>query len=334
MSLKIYNNSEKDLTEYAIKNVIKPFIDRIFSLRNRIDETYIEQIRNSFLKMLEPDKSKIDFDLYNKLVNAINAISSFMNREEIIAKIKENSITKSQLLEMYIEKTTENKTSQNKVNENKAIDTKRIENVIIVATRSKYDMTDLYNSSLIAKDKNKNFKKAVKLKVQKENLEHIFRSDDGKVFAITCLGELEYIEWNNINSFLTFYNVRDMNAGEEYKVYSNIDIQKMHDEEYKKIVLNELLDENNIKKSKCGGYIGEICYEPIKISEKSSTKENQDSARYTYRVNDKYVLQYRAEDVSAAMSLPILRVINGDKKDIKQNLEYNKYNDKNESRDK
>lgn len=72
----------------------------------------------------------------------------------------------------------------------------------------------------------------------------------------------------------------------------------MDNPEYRDAVLSELLGENNISLSNAGGYIGMISRQNNKLARR---EQETVAGVYTFRINDKYCIEYDSEDLSAVM---------------------------------
>lgn len=116
--------------------------------------------------------------------------------------------------------------------------------------------------------------------------------------TITPLGIVTHKEWTGLEDWggLTYYQInrRDSHGKEHvHKVFSHIDIGKMEtDLDYRRAVIYELLDENNMTKTNCGGYIGSI-----------QTATEGQSLEDTVKVNEKYSLVFDSTDATVIAKL-------------------------------
>ncbi len=128
---------------------------------------------------------------------------------------------------------------------------------------------------------------------EKESKTYIFGST-----RITQVGTLTYTDWMGMEDLLglPYYKVERENQNGEvsaYKVFSHINIEKMEtDTDYRAAVIDTLLDESNMTKTNCGGYIGSI----EKVEE---GRELQD----TVRANSNYSLVFDSTDATAVVKL-------------------------------
>lgn len=118
--------------------------------------------------------------------------------------------------------------------------------------------------------------------------------------TIMRLGGLTYKDWTGLEDFagLSCYAIgrRDANGRAKVypnEVYSRINFTLMDDDpDYREAVLYYLLDENNMSKTNCGGYIGSI-----------QTVEEGKSLADTVRANDKFSLVFDSTDATAVVKL-------------------------------
>ena len=108
-------------------------------------------------------------------------------------------------------------------------------------------MSDLYNATLVFKDK-KSGVNTEKVVLKQSNSSYEFTDVNGTKINIIKQGELRYKEWNGLNTYLSIYRVQmtDKNNKEVYNdfVYSNININQLDDEEYRKLVFSNLLNKD------------------------------------------------------------------------------------------
>lgn len=115
---------------------------------------------------------------------------------------------------------------------------------------------------------------------------------------ITQYGTLTYKDMTGVEDIggLPYYkiDVQDKKGKiSTYKIFSHINIEKMEtDVDYRSAVLEVLLDEKNMTKTNCGGYIGSI--EPVEVGKSSSD---------TVKANSKYSLVFDSTEASAVVKL-------------------------------
>lgn len=142
-----------------------------------------------------------------------------------------------------------------------------------------------------------------------------------KRVGISEMGKLIYTLASGEKKFLKNYIIRMNENGKtkDYFVFSDISPIMMHDAEYRRMVIEELLSENNITLSNLNGYIGEIKPQINKKEELESNntkkhinsdkgKESEELYSYTYtNTSDEYELEY---DAIAATAMFYLNRIN------------------------
>ncbi len=179
---------------------------------------------------------------------------------------------------------------------------------IIGDNKRTYGMEILFNKGLIEtgniENGDKNSIKYVPILSQGNTQlrEFVFRNYDEKTVSITLIGTLHYKTSFGVEKYINKYRISKQTSKSVYltdDVFSNISIPDMENPDYKEAVLMELLGENNISLSHTGGYIGSV------HKAQSSLKTGEQSLKkgiYEYRINDKYCLEYDAEDVTAVMT--------------------------------
>lgn len=116
--------------------------------------------------------------------------------------------------------------------------------------------------------------------------------------TITKIGTLTYTDSFGVHDLpgLPYYKIERANQKGEvitYKVFSHIDIGLMDDDaDYRAAVLETLLDENNITKTNCGGYIGSI-----------QTVQEGKGLEDTVKANSRYSLVFDSTDATAVVML-------------------------------
>lgn len=170
--------------------------------------------------------------------------------------------------------------------------------------KRKYDMSDMFNSGLIASKKLTNGvnKKLVDVKRLNENdrrrIPYVTEYGD---YIIEETGELVYIDGINLIDGIKQYSItmpNGVNGKIERKIFTNkIDFDALETEkDYSEAFFTELLSANNMDKSNSGGYIGEL----VKSNGlKPGVEKIDEGGFYTYGIN-KYAISYDAMAVTAA----------------------------------
>lgn len=116
--------------------------------------------------------------------------------------------------------------------------------------------------------------------------------------TITEIGNLTYTDRMGMEDLagLPYYKIEKQSQSGKtytYKVFSHINIGLMEtDKDYRSAVLDTLLDENNISKTNCGGYIGSI-----------ETAEEGSGLEETVKANSRYSLVFDSTDATAVVKL-------------------------------
>ena len=278
-------NENQNITEE--ERFVEFLLNTYYGRRNNLNEKNLSELKKFFLQLLEAKKKIFSPDIYTNLQSIINDFNEMFKDQKVLEDFKNGIINKKDLLNRILAK---NEKAKN-IGDN---------------SRKKYDMSDLYNSTLIFKDK-KSGANVEKIVINSSTSSYESIDQNGRKIGIKKYGELRYKEWNGVDAYLSIYKIQitDWNNEEVYNdfVYSNININKLDDEEYRKLVFSDLLNKDNIQNSNCGGYIGEIV--KSKEDECDRIKEEQTSDGYEYRINENYVLQYDSTAASAAMNMPV-----------------------------
>lgn len=268
-----------DSSKEEVGALLRVMVETFFGRRRNLTKEKIDSLENGFIIMLKNNSQKhfSNKEMVEKLIRIVKLFAEFMRRPDILENIRSCKLSKNELL--------------NRFQENELGIDKR-----------KYDMSDLYNFNLVAKLNKTSREKAVSLKVNSRPIIHQYYDLNNKAVSITDIGELLYQEWNGVNSSITAYRIlqegKDGNLI-EHIVFSHIIIYEMENQEYKDAVLNELLSENNITKSRLAGYIGEIVKVDTQAKMSKIGTENHDCDKYQYKISKNYMLQYDAMDASA-----------------------------------
>ena len=219
---------------------------------------------------------------YNRLHQIATSFYNLISNPDIIDEIKNTDIKDQEFVDKYKEQ-------------------------ILGDKKRQYDMSSLYDSSSIASTHDRKKRKEAFVP-SGEKIEFEFLDENNNAVRVIKLGDMMYEEWNGTRTNMSMYRVqREIEKGQflENLVYTNIIIPKMSEPEYRKAVLNELLSTNNINLSNCGGYIGEILESPKHDENELNYTERRTATNYQYRLSDKYILDYDATAVTAAIDLPV-----------------------------
>ncbi len=256
------------------------------------DASKLDKLRKQFKEMLSMEESKYqgEKEKYDNLRNIVDSFFNYITDDRVVAQVKSGKLSK------------------------KNLETNFLADIMSVPKR-KFDMKDLYRSDLIASvGKNSNTKN-VKMSFKSNGQEHIYTDTNGKHYKLTDIGSILYEEWGGIKSDLSIYQLeKEKSNGEVSKdlICTRIIISEMGNPKYRKAVLEELFSEENIHKSNAGIYIGQIQKRKQSSDKDLPHTETQTTNEYTYRIDDEYVLEYDATELSAVVEA-IKQVINQDK---------------------
>lgn len=256
------------------------------------DASKLDKLRKQFKEMISMEESKYqgEKEKYDNLRNIVDSFFNYITDDRVVAQVKSGKLSK------------------------KNLETNFLADIMSVPKR-KFDMKDLYRSDLIASvGKNSNTKN-VKMSFKSNGQEHIYTDTNGKHYKLTDMGSILYEEWGGIKSDLSIYQLeKEKSNGEVSKdlICTRIIISEMGNPKYRKAVLEELFSEENIHKSNAGIYIGQIQKRKQSSDKDLPHTETQTTNEYTYRIDDEYVLEYDATELSAVVEA-IKQVINQDK---------------------
>ena len=256
------------------------------------DASKLDKLRKQFKEMISMEESKYqgEIEKYDNLRNIVDSFFNYITDDRVVAQVKSGKLSK------------------------KNLETNFLADIMSVPKR-KFDMKDLYRSDLIASvGKNSNTKN-VKMSFKSNGQEHIYTDTNGKHYKLTDIGSILYEEWGGIKSDLSIYQLeKEKSNGEVSKdlICTRIIISEMGNPKYRKAVLEELFSEENIHKSNAGIYIGQIQKRKQSSDKDLPHTETQTTNEYTYRIDDEYVLEYDATELSAVVEA-IKQVINQDK---------------------
>lgn len=264
------------------KSLISFMIATSFKRIMNSDLVKLENLKQSFKQMLAVERKKHPGkdEMYDELDKLLDDFFEYIKDPTLMKEISEGKISKNELEE------------------------KALAEVANIPKR-KYDMSDLYRSGLIAPSLSDTDERQVILNGRKGET-YAYYDKLSRPIYITDVGKVVYREWNGIAAEIYVYLIQkqkeDGNLSQDL-VCSNISIPMMEDPEYREAVLEELLSDDNIKKSNAGAYIGQIDRRKKANSMDKLHAERQNANEYSYRINDKYVLVYDATELSAVIEV-------------------------------
>ena len=274
------------------ESLVRLLVTTCYSRINLSGANKFESLRNQFKEMLSLEERKYQGqqEKYNNLRNAIDLFFDYITDDRVIAQVRSGKLTK------------------------KSLETNFLADIMSVPKR-KFDMKDLYRADLIASVTKNSNTKNVRMSFKNNGQEHIYTDNNGKHYKLTDIGSIVYEEWGGIKSDLTIYQLETKQQnGEASKdlICTRIIISEMENPKYKKAVLEELLSEDNIHRSNAGIYVGQILRRKQSSNKDLPHTEHQTTNEYTYRIDDEYVLEYDATELSAVVEA-IKQVVNQDR---------------------
>lgn len=259
-----------------------------------------EKKESFFDILLHIYKSRRDmnFDQIRKLIE--NQYSTPEDRSEMY-----------KIIERFCERLATIDPAQDRSNEEVKDLLKSYKEEILGDKKREYDMSSLINPKLIASVNNDKKVEDIKYKPKSSEINlnaneiknevTLINSHQEKV-TVKPIGTLYYKE-GTIENDVTHYEVTfgEGDSKRSYQVFSEINFNKLTNEggEYKELVTEDLLSENNINLSNAGNYIGTIRYNPISPNNLRGA-EQKDTNGYSYQAGVSYELYYDAAALTAA----------------------------------
>lgn len=280
------NNLEKtenrDNKGSSVKGLVGFMITTCFSrLAQSSDMRKIELYREKIKEMLDMEERQHrgEEERYSYLKDMVDSFFDYVENEEVLADIKSGRLGKSDLQDRFLED-------------------------IMNIPKRKYDMRDLYREELISSNRNNPDLKNVRVLLRNDGIEHIFMGDNGRRVLLTDVGTIAYEEWGGMKADLSLYQLQKERPNGVFThdiICTRVIIPEMENPDYRNAVLKELFSDKNIKYSNASSYIGQISRIPKHDRSDLPRTERQDTFRYTYRVDDNYVLEYDATELTAVV---------------------------------
>lgn len=274
------NNCEKKNRGMTPKTLVKFIISTCFARISSLDFERMCRMKEPLKKMLLNERKSHpgEDEKYDRLDEIIDGFFEYIKNPKIIEKIKSNRLTKAQLEELILTD-------------------------VANLPKRKYDMSDLYRNDLIAVDVSGSLKRKAEF-IDKKGQTHEYIDSKSRKIIITNIGQIVYEEWGGIRASLSVYRIQkqfdDGRVSNDF-VCSSIAISQMHIPKYREAVLGELLSDENIHKGKVGPYIGRISREKKQNVQDLPHTQKQNANRYSYRIDDEYVLEYDATELTAVI---------------------------------
>lgn len=262
------------------ESLINFIITTCYSRIASSDLVKLENLRQSLKHMLSMErKSHPGKDsVYDELDQLLDKFFEYLRKPKLLEDISKGKISRSELEEKVLAE---------------------VANI----PKRKYDMSDLYSKGLIASSKTAQNEGKVVLS-GKKGITYEYYDKDDRFVSITDVGKVSYQEWNGMKSDLSVYLIQKQNEDgtlSQNLACTNIIIPMMDNSKYREAVLDELLSDDNIKKSNAGSYLGKIERRRKADAYDVPHSERQSVNEYSYRIDDEYVLVYDATELSAVI---------------------------------
>ena len=291
MNIKTKENANSgQIDKKKIESLLNILLTTYWGRRKTLDLEKAAVLKEQLINFLDRGKDTVSSETYDKMMRIIDRFDRLLKLPGIMDEIKFGNINSKQFLEKY-------------------------RKAIMGNERTKYDMSDLYTSKAIAFKPN-TYLPNESLTLHLNNpFTKTFVTRDGRMVFITPVGTLDYQSGIKVcYEYLTLFKVsqeREKMSGkfDTDFIYSKFNLHELdNNDELKYAILEGLLDKDNIDKSNCGGYVGEVCKQSM-IGENDTIHSEQISKTgYTYRLSDNYVLVYDDTEVSAAINMPTSKI--------------------------
>lgn len=266
----------------SVKGLIAFMVTTCFSrLAQLRDMRKIELYREKIKEMLDMEQRQHrgEEERYSYLKDTVDSFFDYVESDEVLADIRAGKLGKPDLQDRFLED-------------------------IMNIPKRKYDMRDLYKQELISSSRNNPELKNVRVLLQNNGIEHVFVDENGRRVLLTYVGAIDYEEWGGMRADLSLYQLQKEGPNGEFThdiVCTRVVIPEMENPDYRNAVLKELFSDENIKNANASSYIGQISKVPKQDKSDLPRTERQDSFRYTYRIDDNYVLEYDATELTAVI---------------------------------
>ena len=273
--VKTYFSRAKELKEDNLTGIYDGLKERITSMQKKYEE------ESKKAKIAGYETANKDY-FYTRLNNVLDNFMSLIQDKKVLEEIKKHKISEKDFIEKY-------------------------KSILMKGEKRDYDMSKLFNPSLIADRSQFGTMKALSYRPIEKEQGAYFQQQDGTIVTIMYLGTLNYKTWNGENDSINKYKIQKSDKRGKIilssDVYSNVSIFNMADEQYKEAVLEELLSNDNILLSNCNGYIGEIELDPKEKEPEEQQLET--STRFKYRIDNKYAIAYNSTPLTAVIEYGI-----------------------------
>lgn len=268
-------------TENRVKSLVRFLIATCFSKLNGQTPKRLENYKLKIKEMLnvEERQHRGEEEKYNYLRDTVDLFFNYVGSEEIVKKVQSGRISKGELEDDFLED-------------------------VINVPKRKYDMRDLYKPDLISSHEGNKDLKRTRVLLKKDGTRHIYTDEDGKKVILTDVGTIEYEEWPGMSADLSMYLLQKERSNGTFTqniVCTKVIIANMEEPGYRDAVLKELFSDKNINRSNASSYIGQIFKRRKSNNTDLPKTEKQTGSEYTYRIDDNYVLEYDAAELTAVV---------------------------------
>ena len=238
-----------------------------------------DEIYNRSLEEIEKKKNGFPNEYnYERIDNFLGKLYDLFKDEQVVQRIRSEKINTETFIRRYKEE-------------------------LFGDDKRRYNMSALFNEDLISSKYGNRENKMVRFRPQ-DGVKNTYKTENGLEITIQETGRLYYIYNYVVEKNLGRYKITVKSSTgeiEEITVFSNILIYRMDNLEYRNAVIGELLSKRNISLSNSGGYIGQISEIDESTAEIKVGEERESTINYVYRINNHYILEYDAADLSAVM---------------------------------
>lgn len=263
------------------------YIVRQYMIRIRKGIGMTEQQFETKINNMKVDASRtFSENEIKELEDILRNFYAYVTEDSIDKKIKDGEITEEFLEKLFYNENNEHIEEKPKV-------------------QYKVTLEILKNDSIILKDSNG--KNKIRFIDIPNSCIHKYSCRNGKCIEIQEIGRIIYMHSNNFENDISKYRIVIIDNNGQSKVievYSNLRITNMDNEEYRSIVLDYLLGDNNLELLSYDGYIGEI--EP-KTDYDEKINHKIVNGELTHIITENYVLRYKSEDLTAVSLYEELR---------------------------
>lgn len=254
---------------------------------------FLEKVVADFINKMSYNSLKTAYDGFIKLNNTDDHAHQEEKRRilEKCFNLFCDPTFKKKLEEIRIDKKPRSSILANAV-------TKFISEKVLGDQKRKYDMSSRYVEHQITP----NSTRYIPVNGANVSVNDMF----GQNVDIQKIGVLRYKSWGIDSESVDKYRIRKTisdSSVQEFEVFSFIDLNLLEEnDEYRNVVLSELLSQNNVELSNTKGYVGEIVStKNHSIKLKVGEQRQNDEKFYRYQASENYALVYDPIDLSAVV---------------------------------